>query len=185
MDAQVDHAQRRTQLIRDQRVGRVRDEDLAAVTGCTDPCGAMDVQAHVLLGHAPRLPRVNAHPIADGDPVGPPMTGYRKLPVDGRLDRGARRRKDEVESVARRTALKGAVARERLSEEAMVIGQHLRIAVAQRLEQARRALDVGEDERDGPRQPAGPGVSVDANRDSCFDPWASSLRAEPHDGNGR
>ena len=94
------------------------------------------------------------------------MTAERELPVDGRLDRVARRREDEVESVAGRSALERTVSRERLADQPMVVRQRLGITVAERLEQARRALDVGEHQGDGSRRQAGLIGLVRRQRDS-------------------
>ena len=108
MGAQVDDAHRRAQLVGDQVAGRLRDEDLAAMTRRADPGRAMDVQPDIALRRAPRLAGVEAHPVAHRDPVGPGMAGDRELPIDGGLDRGARRREDEVQPVARRARARSA-----------------------------------------------------------------------------
>ena len=78
----------------------------------------------------------------------------------------SRRRKDEVESVACRSALERTVSRERLADEPMVIRKRLGIAIAECLEQARRALDVGEHQGDGSRRQAGLIGLVRRQRDS-------------------
>ena len=149
--AEIDEPDLPAQLRADQVVGRLRDEDLPAVTGSADPRGAVDVEPDVALRGAHGLAGVEPHPIAYGDAAGPLPGPDRELALDRRLDRVAGGREDEVQPVARRAALDGAVARERLADQAMVIGQHLGIAVAELLEQPRRALDVGERQGHGAR----------------------------------
>ena len=78
--------------------------------------------------------------------------GDRDLGVDGRLDGAPRRGEDEVQPVAGRAALLGPVRGERLPDEPVVIGEHVPIALAQGLEQARRTLDVREHQGDGARR---------------------------------
>ena len=127
------------------------------MTRRADPSRPVDVQPDVALRRVPRLSGVETHPVADRGSVGPGVAADRELAVDRRLDGRPRAREDEVEPVARRPALERAVLGEGLAEQPVVIGQHLRIAVAERLEQARRALDVGEHQGDGPRRKAGVG----------------------------
>ena len=53
------------------------------------------------------------------------------------------------ERVALRVDLDPAVLVDRLADDAMVLGQDVRVIVAELMEQLRRALDVGEEEGDG------------------------------------
>ena len=71
------------------------------------------------------------------------------LGVDGRGDGVARAREREEEGVALRVDLDAAVLREALAHQPPVVGEDVGVAVAELLQQARRALDVGEDEGDG------------------------------------
>jgi len=182
MGTQVHDAQWRAKLFGDQVAGRLRDENLAAVTGRADACRAMDVQPDVALRRPHRLAGMQAHPVEDRDPIGPGVTGNRQLPVHGRKDRGARRMKDEVEPVAGRTPLERTVARERLPDQPVMVCEHLRVAVPKRLEQAGRTLDVREHQGDGSSRLAvvvgGLGLHP---RSSGLDGWSARL---PHDLSG-
>ena len=145
---EVDEAERRAHLAGDEVAGRLRDEDLSTVAGRADAGRAMDVDADVPFGGAHRFSGVEAHPILDDRAIRPGVAGDRELGVDRGLDGLSRRREDEVQAVAGVPALEGAVAGEGVADEAMVVGEDLRVAVAERLEEPGRALDVGEGERD-------------------------------------
>src|SRR5215471_19119917 len=72
------------------------------------------------------------------------------LGVDGGGHRVARPREREEERVALRVDLRPAARAEHLADEATVVAGHAPVAlVAELLQEAGRALDVGEDERDG------------------------------------
>ena len=148
MRSEVEQAERWAELPGDQVAGRLRDEDLATVAGGTDSGRAVDVQADVALSCPNRLAGVDAHPVPDGDSVGPRPLGHGPLAVDRGLDSRSGALEDEVQPIASRAPLERTMSRERLADQPVVIGQHRRIAVAQDLEQPRRALDVGEHEGD-------------------------------------
>ncbi len=86
-------AHRRRQVVGDELAGRLRDEDLPAVTRGADPRRAVDVEPDVALGRA-----VHGSPVwrpirsRMATPVRPGVAGDRELPVDGRLDGRARAR---------------------------------------------------------------------------------------------
>ena len=49
-------------LVLEQRAGRLGEQDLAAVAGVADACGAVDGDAVVLVGCDRSLARVDSHP---------------------------------------------------------------------------------------------------------------------------
>ena len=153
--AQVDHADARAGFVGDQVARRAGDEDLAAVAGRADARRTVDIQPDVALGGRLRLTGVEAHPVPQRQPVRPRVGGQRELPFHGRLDGRPRGGEDEVQPVARRPAFERAVTGERATDQRVVVGQDRGVAVAERLEQARRTLDVGEDEGDGAFRQAG------------------------------
>jgi hypothetical protein len=59
--------------------------------------------------------------------------------------------KDHEEAVALGVDFAPAVVRPRLAQEALVVGEHLGVAVAETLRQSGGAFDVGEQKGDGPR----------------------------------
>ena len=71
------------------------------------------------------------------------------LSRDGRGDRVPRTFERVEERVALRVELAPATRAERLAHDPAVVGERLRVPVAEPLEQPRRPLDVGEDEGDG------------------------------------
>ena len=83
------------------------------------------------------------------------MLGERAL-RRARGQRGVRRlAKGDEEGVALRVDLLAAVLFECGAQDPAVLGQHLAVPVSQLLEQARRALDVREEEGDGPARKLG------------------------------
>jgi hypothetical protein len=102
----------------------------------------MDVDPHVTLLREQRLTGVEAY--ADSD---------RSLAQDAlRVTCGpegvSRPRERNEEGVPLRVDLDAAVLREHLAQQTPVLGQLLRIGVAEFAQQSRRALDVREEERD-------------------------------------
>ena len=62
----------------------------------------------------------------------------------------ARGRKRDEEGVALRVDLDTAVRRERVPQESSMLRERVRVRIrAERVQQSRRSLDVGEEERDG------------------------------------
>ena len=131
----------------EERRGRRRDEDLVPVRERGDARAAVDVLAHVtLLGYGRRA-GVQPHAHADRSRLEPLARRLR-----GRR-RSSRCRERDEERVALRVDLDAAVRGRRLAHDAPVLRE--RVGVARRpelVQQARRALDVGEEERD--RSPA-------------------------------
>ena len=132
----------------ERRRGR-GEQDLTPVARRGDPRGADHVQPGVALlaelGHAgvqadPHLDDALVRPVVVADPR---LAGERS--GEGRLglleDRG--------ELVARRVDLCAAVGRDPLAEEPADVADQLRVRRAGALDEPRRALDVGEEERDG------------------------------------
>ncbi len=134
-------AERRAGL--EQLTRRLRNDDLPAVPRGHDPRRPMDVDPDVALVRDPRLAGMDAH--------SHPNRAFRE---HGLRLRGARRRvagplEGDEERVALSVHLDPAVTLERVAQDATVLRQDPRVAIAQLVEQACRALDVGEQERDG------------------------------------
>ena len=103
----------------------------------------MDVDADVALLRHERLAGVDAHAHAHR-PV-----RERALRRLGRRERVRRPREGDEERVALGVDLDARRGAERLAQHAPVLAEHVRVAVAELVQQPRRALDVGEEERDG------------------------------------
>ena len=106
---------------------------------------AVDVLADVALRRRGRRARVQAHAHADRSCGEPLARGPRGL-------RGsARRRKRDEERVALGVDLDAAVRRRRLAHDPPVLGERLGVpSRPEGVEQARRPLDVGEEQRHRP-----------------------------------
>jgi hypothetical protein len=121
---------------------RLRDQDLAAVTSGRDPRGAVDVEADVAFVRQERLAGVHTDAHADQ------RRGERVASVRGGRKRIGRPWECDEEGVALRVHLDAAVALERLPQQPAVLREGVGVRVAELVQQARRALDVGEEEGD-------------------------------------
>jgi predicted metal-binding membrane protein len=120
---------------------RLGDEHLAAVACAHDPGGSMHVHADVALVGDERLARVDAHPHAHR-PVRETVLGS-----GGRNDGIGRTGEGDEKRVTLCVHLDAAVAREGVPQHAAVLGQYVRVARSELVEQPRRALDVREQQR--------------------------------------
>ncbi len=140
------------QLPGDQVMGRLRHEELPSVSGRADPCRPMDVDPDVAILPAACLSGVHPHPHGRCRTRGPLVAGNRALRLDPGGDRGPGAGEREVEAISCGIDLHPTPLRERVAQEPVVIGQQRGVLVAQSLQQRRRALDVGEQERDRSRR---------------------------------
>ena len=125
--------------------GRRGDQDLPAVTRCGDPRRHVDVLADVALRREERRPRVAADT--------QPERARRELPRDllRRLHRACRGREDEEECVPLRIHLDPVVRAACPPHDTPVRIEGCRVIIGPELaQQPGRALDVREEERDGP-----------------------------------
>jgi hypothetical protein len=109
---------------------------------------AMDVDPNVVRVHDQRLAGVDAHADAYRDAVRPAVLGERLLNLGGGGDGIASVGERDEEAVALRVDDAAAVLVARLAHEPPVPGQNLCVAVTELVQQARRALDVGEEKGD-------------------------------------
>ena len=96
-----------------------------------------------------RLARVHAHPDAKALALRPGVGLERALGGNGGRNGVPRTLEGVEERVALRVELAAAARAEGVADDPPVLGERLGVAVAEPLEQARRPLDVGEDEGDG------------------------------------
>ena len=124
-----------------ERTGRLREEHLAAVADGGDPGALVHVEADVsLLGQA-RLARVQPHPHANR-PV-----GKYALAIRSSGDRVRRAGEGDEERVTLRVDLDAVVIGEHRAEPPPMLLQRLSVVVAKCVQQPRRALHVGEQQR--------------------------------------
>ncbi len=93
---------------------------------------------------------MEAHADPALDAARPLIGSKRSLSFDGRLHGAARAAERVEERVALRVHLAAAVCSEGHAQQAAVVSQELAVALAELLEQDRRALDVGEEHRHRP-----------------------------------
>jgi hypothetical protein len=123
--------------------GRIRKERLPAVRECADARSAVHVDADITLLAERWCPRVQTG--ADAD-----WPGGERLVAGARSSRGALRcREGDEEGVALRIHLDAAVRGEGLPQRLPMLAERLGVRVrAERVQQPRRALHVGEEECD-------------------------------------
>ena len=132
----------------DKVAGRRRDENLPAVSGPGDAGGADDVEAVVSrLGEA-GLPGVDADSDTNRGAPRPAGGSERLLRLDGRPDAVARPSIGEEERVPLGVDLLPAVLLEGGPDERVVLLEERSVFVSELTHEPRRALDVGEQERD-------------------------------------
>ena len=158
VDAQVAEARPVRQVVTSTRDRRRGYEHLAAVAGAHDAGGTVDVDAHVVGRSQRDGPGVDAHPHPDhavGRPGGP---GEPSLRLEGGVDRRRRSLEDDEERVALGVHDLPAAALDDVAQELVVELEDAAVGVAQPIEEAGRALDIGEQQRDDTgRQPCARG----------------------------
>jgi hypothetical protein len=131
------------EVVRDEVASRLREQHLASVRGAHDPGRTVDVHADVALVRHLRLARVQSHPHAHPTIC---ERALRLLCSRGPIVRALERNEERV---ALRVDLDAVVAPERLPQQPTMVRQDVDVAVTELLEESRRALDVGEEQRDG------------------------------------
>ena len=156
---------------------RLRGNDLAAVRSLGDACGVVHREPDVALARDGGPPGVQPHANADRD--GPRLGRNRPLARDRGVDARSRRREDGEHLVASRIDDAAAGCAHRLGHERPLTLQHRDVAIAEAVDEARRALDVREEKGDFLHRAsvsAGPAVrrpydqAVDADQEAV---WAA------------
>ena len=177
----------------DERARSLRDDDLAAVRGAHHPRRAVDVDADVALVGDDRLTRV------DPDPHLHRTVAERLLRFSRGRDGVSRADERDEERVALRVDLDPFVTTEHVAQGSPVLGKQRHVARPVLVQQPRRALDVGEEERDrssrelGHRRVKAYGSNSEGSRAAgcprilprSVRPVARAVRAEPQRRPGR
>ena len=141
-------------LLARELAGRLRDDDLVAVAGAADPRRDVDVESDVALVDELGLARVEADPHPQNTLRRPPLPADRALEVDGGRDRVPGAGEDEKRAVPGPVHLVPVPTARRLAHELPQARADRPVTLSERVQEPRRALDVGEEERDRPgRQP--------------------------------
>jgi len=148
MDAEVTQPDvfRLALFVFEQFTRGLREQDLAAVCSRRHASRAMNrdtVVATVLSG---RCPAVQPHPNDGRGPVDPLVRDERSLRVDGGEKRVGRRGEREEACVTLSVDELATTGGRGITKKPLMLRQHLGIAFAQRLEQLRGSLHVGEQE---------------------------------------
>ena len=149
MLAEVSQARARGHGTADERAGRLRHEDLAAVAGRHDPRRPMDVHPDVDTGGQLGLAGMDADPHLDRGASRPRLGGDRPLHPDRRLDRLSGGPEDREERVALGADL-GAAAGTGVPDQLVVPREQRAVVGPELLHEACRAVDVSEQEGGGP-----------------------------------
>src|SRR5919198_2823831 len=135
-------------LVFDQRPGRLREEDLAAVAGVAYPRTADDAEAVIALVTDSGLARVDSDSDAHGGTRGPLLACDGALCCRGGRDGVLRASEGEEQRVALPVDQLAAGLFERGPEQTVMCRQHRFVALSELADEPRRPLDVGEQERD-------------------------------------
>src|SRR3989440_9027427 len=126
----------------DQRARRFRDEYLAAMRRAGDPGGAVDIEAEVLVTDERRLPGVQPDAHLNAPSLGPGMR-LQSLLRRRRAAEGIQRAAEhDQEGVALGAELLAARLGQRLAKHRVMGEQHVGVAVAELLDESRRAFDI-------------------------------------------
>ena len=147
--AEIADRDARGQLVLDELSRGPREQHLPSVAGGRNTSGLVNAEPDVAILADARLARVQPHPHLDLDPVGPGVRGEITLSIDCRCDSVLASLEGDEERVALGVDLPAVVCRERGSQDALMLGEHVAVDAAQLLQQLGRAFDVGEEKRDG------------------------------------
>ena len=138
-------------VVRDKVVRGVGYQNLPAMSRRADPRPSMDPDPHIALGGGGRICRVDPHPDPEFAAIRPHLLRQGALAVARREDRVARASEADKERVTLCVDLVALVRGEGLAQEPSVFVEHGGIRlVAEITKQPRRALDIGEQEGNGP-----------------------------------
>ena len=147
--AEVAHIHSGGQGATRERLRLRRQQHLAAVRRRGDAGRPMDVEPDVVVAAPAALAGVDPDPDLDDRAVRPIGSCQRLLDGDRGPDRAGRRREDHEERVALGADLDAILVRDRRPDQLGLPLEQRRVPVAEALEQARRPLDVAEQEGDG------------------------------------
>ena len=135
-------------LVLEQRLGGLRNEDLPAVSGGSDPRGTVHGEAGIAASRGDRLTRVQSHPHLDPHSVGPLVSGKRELALNCREEPVSGAGERDEEGIALRVDLVSAVRIEGCSQQALVLVENVAVALTKLFDESRRPFDIREEEGD-------------------------------------
>src|SRR6266571_173199 len=126
----------------------LREQHLAPVPHTHQACREMHIQAHVAVRRRLRLPGVQPHADAHRSAFGPGMRGKGTLGGHGSRDGIGGTRKGEEAGVSLGIDFVPVRLLESRAQHLPVLSQHTAILLPYVLQQERRPLDIGEEQRD-------------------------------------
>ena len=147
---QVDQRDRVGQGVADERLRRLRHQDLPPVPDGEDAGDAIDGGTEVVGVALLRVPGVQRHPHPEHAGVAPRLVGERPLTGDGGLHGLGRHREGGADGVADRLEDDAAMGLDRLAQQSVVASQGRGHGLGQLLPALGGTLDVREEERDRP-----------------------------------
>src|SRR5438067_349006 len=136
--------------VRDEPVDAVRYDYLPAMAAGGNPRRAVHIEADVVVTDPPGFAGVQTHPHAHGFAPGPGVPGQGMLGGNHRLGSIGGTGEDHKEGVALGAQLDAVVGCNRVAHQAALVVQDASPVVPKFLEQSGGALDVREQEGDGP-----------------------------------
>jgi hypothetical protein len=146
--AQIEQAHAIGKIVLHQGGGRLGQQHLPAVTGVGDAGRPVHVHAHVAFLAAPGLAGMDAHAHPHVHALRPGMLGQRSLRLGRRAGRLGGAREGHEEGVALGVDLTALPGGKGFAQDAALVSQQGGIALAQLLQQAGGAFDIGEQEGD-------------------------------------
>jgi hypothetical protein len=135
-------------LVLEQRLGRLRNEDLPAVSSGSDPSGTVDCEAGIAAAGGDCLTRVQSHPYLDSHVVRPLVSRKRELAIHCREEPVSGAGKRDEEGIALRVDLVSTVGIKSHPQQALVLVENVAVALAKLFDESRRPFDVREQEGD-------------------------------------
>ena len=135
-------------LVLEQCLRGLRDEDLPAVSGGSDPSGTVDCEAGIAAAGGDCLTRVQSHPHLDPHVVGPRVSRKRELTLHCREEPVSGAGERDEEGVALCVDLVSAVRLEGRPQQALVLVENVAVALPKLFDESRRPFDIREEEGD-------------------------------------
>ncbi len=131
---------------------RLGQQHLPTVPGAHDPRRVVYIDTHVTFGNRRGLTGMQAHTDMHLHAIRPGVSGKSALRGYRRRDSIRGTSKHHEEGIPLRIHLVAMPVLENATQQLPALRQHIGIALAQALQQARRPLDIGEKQRDRPRR---------------------------------
>src|SRR5258708_21876940 len=137
------------QMLLDQLAGHRREQDLSSVSGTHDAGGMMYIHPDVAVCSQHRFARMQANAYPHRCVIRPHMICEGSLYLYSCRDGIGGTSKGNKEGISLGVNFVAVILCEYLSQQVPAVSQHPSLALTQRLQEARRAFDIGEEQRHG------------------------------------